>query len=171
MRPLGAETPVPYRPARAVDEIQSKRDRGSQITTLLSESKHNVLLQCECRISHHRFVDRRHAGHCRYVLASGSHSPISGAPMKKVLFLAVVMCPLAGSAQHFVTGVQVSIAPPALRLEVVPQPPSPRYQWIAGYCAWRRGKPAWMEGHWTMPPTPGYVCQPASWENRGGVWF
>jgi len=91
--------------------------------------------------------------------------------MKKIVFLAVLMCPLAGFAQHFVAGVRVTIAPPALRLEVVPQPPSLRHQWVAGYWAWHAGRQVWIEGHWTLPPAPGYVWQPASWENRGGVWF
>src|SRR6266851_4587441 len=91
--------------------------------------------------------------------------------MKKLVFLAVLMCPLAGFAQHFVAGVRVTIAPPALRLEVVPQPPSLRHQWVAGYWAWHAGRQVWIEGHWTLPLAPGYVWQPASWENRGGVWF
>ncbi len=91
--------------------------------------------------------------------------------MKKALFLAVLLCPLAGFAQHFVSGVRVTIAPPALRLEMVSPAPSPRHQWIAGYWAWRTGRHLWMDGHWTLPPAPGYVWQPASWENRGGAWF
>jgi len=91
--------------------------------------------------------------------------------MKKIVFLVVLICPPAALAQHFVTGVRVAIAPPALRLEVVPQAPSLRHQWIAGYWAWRAGKQMWIAGQWTMPPSPGYVWEPARWENRGGAWF
>src|SRR5260370_27186533 len=87
------------------------------------------------------------------------------------VFLAVLMCPLAGFAQNFVAGVRVAIAPPALRLEGVAPGPSLRHQWVAGYWAWHAGRQVWMDGHWTLPPAPGYVWQPASWENRGGVWF
>jgi hypothetical protein len=91
--------------------------------------------------------------------------------MKKVVFLVILICPLAGFAQHSVSGVRVTIAPPALRLEVAPPAPSLRHQWIAGYWAWRASRQVWIEGHWILPPGPGYVWQPASWENRGGIWF
>jgi len=91
--------------------------------------------------------------------------------MKKVVFLVVLTCPLAGFAQHIVAGIRVNIGPPALRLEVVPAAPSLRHQWIGGYWAWHGGKQVWIEGHWALPPSPAYVWQPAWWENRGGAWY
>ncbi len=91
--------------------------------------------------------------------------------MKNFLAVSLLMWPLAAFGQHYVTGVRVTIAPPAFRLDAPLPAPSPRHQWIAGYWAWRAAKHVWIAGHWTMPPVPGYVWEPASWDNQGGVWI
>jgi len=90
--------------------------------------------------------------------------------MRKILFLIVLALPLLGFAQRYVPGVRVTIAPPALRQEIVPHAPSARHQWVAGYWAWRGGRHAWIGGQWALPPAPGYVWEPAAWENQGGAW-
>jgi len=63
-------------------------------------------------------------------------------------------------------GVRVSVAPPALRHEVVPMAPSPRHQWIAGYWGWRGGAHLWIGGHWALPPAPGYAGSPLAGKTR-----
>jgi hypothetical protein len=91
--------------------------------------------------------------------------------MKVALFIAMLMFPVLGFGQHWVAGVRVNVPPPVVRVEVRPQMPSPRHQWIGGYWAWRGGRHQWMSGHWALPPQPGYVWEPAEWVNQDGAWM
>ena len=92
--------------------------------------------------------------------------------MKKLLFAALLALPVTASAQarFFVPGIRVTVAPPALRMEVAPAAPSPLHHWINGYWAWRGGRHLWVTGRWAIPPV-GYVWQPAAWENVNGAWM
>jgi hypothetical protein len=94
-----------------------------------------------------------------------------GRLMRKIVPIAVLMWPLVVPAQiRIIAGVHVAIAPPALRVEVRPAQPAPRYQWIPGYWGWQNRKHVWFAGHWAIPPNPGYVWEPAKWVNEGGNW-
>ncbi len=82
------------------------------------------------------------------------------------------LLPHPAQAQFLVVpGVRVTIAPPPLRLESAPRPPSPRHQWIAGYWGWRGGAHVWIAGHWALAPAAGYIWEPAWWENVEGAWM
>src|SRR5207245_2033788 len=71
----------------------------------------------------------------------------------------VVPAPRAG----VVGGVRVNIAPPELRAEVRPPPPSAGHTWIAGHWGWRGGAHVWLGGTWVMPPESGMIWEPAQW--------
>jgi hypothetical protein len=90
--------------------------------------------------------------------------------MKRFLWLLFLVWPLAGFAQRYVPGVRVTVAPPALRMEVAPRAPSPRHMWLPGYWAWRGGTHVWIGGHWALPPAPGYTWEPAAWVSENGAY-
>jgi hypothetical protein len=88
-----------------------------------------------------------------------------------LLAVALLIAPSVANAQvRYVRGVRVTVAPPAPRYELPPPAPSPRYQWIAGYWAWRANTQVWVGGRWALPPATGYVWEPARWDNSGGAW-
>ena len=91
--------------------------------------------------------------------------------MNKLLLFALLSLPSVALADiRFLPGIRVTIgAPPPLRYETPPPAPSTRYQWIAGYWAWRGGRQEWIAGHWALPPAPGYFWEPARWETQGGA--
>jgi hypothetical protein len=90
--------------------------------------------------------------------------------MKRILIVVAMLASPLASAQYLVSAVRVNVAPPALKVEAVPVAPSPRHQWIAGYWAWRGGRHVWLGGHWALPPSAGYVWEPARWDRAGGGW-
>lgn len=75
----------------------------------------------------------------------------------------------AASARTSVS-VQIGVAPPPPRYEVVP-PPRPGYVWIQGYWNWDpyAHRHVWIPGRWTGM-RPGYVYHPARWEHYGNQW-
>lgn len=66
-------------------------------------------------------------------------------------------------------GLEVDVAPPPLRHEVVPPAPGPLYVWIAGYWTWHLGRHVWVSGRWAMPPR-GQTWVPGYWSRRGSRW-
>ena len=64
--------------------------------------------------------------------------------------------------------IDVRVAPPPPRTEVVYARPSPYHVWVAGYWAWERGRHVWIAGHWAMPPRGYTRWQEPRWERRGG---
>ena len=62
--------------------------------------------------------------------------------------------------------VVVTQAPPAPQAENVPERPSDRHVWIAGYWAWRDDRYEWISGHWTIPPKEGSTWVPPRWEQE-----
>src|SRR4051794_40839757 len=93
--------------------------------------------------------------------------PFGGTMRKLLLASLLVAAPLPAAADpltQILRGIRVTIAPPAVRYEVPPPAPSPRYQWIAGYWSWSNGRHDWIQGHWAVPPHYGYAWEPARWE-------
>jgi WXXGXW repeat (2 copies) len=66
--------------------------------------------------------------------------------------------------------VEVRIAPPAARVEVVPARPSPRHVWAPGYWAWNGRRHVWVQGH-NVIERRGYAWREPRWEERShGHW-
>jgi hypothetical protein len=66
--------------------------------------------------------------------------------------------------------IDVQIAPPARRVEVVPARPTPRHVWVPGYWAWNGRHHVWVAGHYALE-RPGYAWREPRWEDRGrGHW-
>ncbi len=65
--------------------------------------------------------------------------------------------------------VVVRQAPPALRVEVMPPPPSAEHFWIAGHWRWENNRFAWVAGRWELH-RPGFVWVPEHWLHAGAEW-
>ncbi len=63
----------------------------------------------------------------------------------------------------------VTVAPPAVRVEVVGRPPSPSHFWIPGYWSWRERGHVWVGGRWEHS-RPGYGWSRAHWGREGRSW-
>ena len=68
-------------------------------------------------------------------------------------------------------GVEITIAPPALRAEAVPAQPSPGHVWVAGYWQWNGAQYAWTPGRWEAPQQQGATWIAPQWQRRGRGWF
>ncbi|HLW25579.1 MAG TPA: YXWGXW repeat-containing protein [Steroidobacteraceae bacterium] len=79
--------------------------------------------------------------------------------------LAGALIPGLGFAQ---VGIDVTVAPPAPQVEVVP-PPRAGYVWAPGFWEWRDGRHVWVGGHWIVE-RPGYRWVPDRWERHGERW-
>src|SRR5262249_43032059 len=91
--------------------------------------------------------------------------------MRRLMFAFALLVPgLALADFGYVPGVQVTVAPPPVRVEARPIAPSPNHIWIGGHWGWRGGRHEWMGGHWVMPPGAGYRWVDARWANEGGRW-
>jgi WXXGXW repeat (2 copies) len=75
------------------------------------------------------------------------------------------LTPLAASAA---VGIDITVAPPAPQVEVLPAP-RPGYVWAPGYWAWRGNAHVWIPGHW-MGERHGYRWVPDRWEQHGDHW-
>jgi hypothetical protein len=69
--------------------------------------------------------------------------------------------------------IRISVAPPPLRYEVIPQP---RYGhvWTPGYWDYRQHhrsgyRHVWVNGYW-VAERPGYYYRPHRWIQRDGYW-
>ena len=80
-----------------------------------------------------------------------------------VAFLAV------SSLSGCVREVIVRDHPPAARVEVIENGPSPRHVWIPGRWKWE-GEWVWIGGHWDVPPRERAVWEPGHWVERPGGW-
>lgn len=63
-------------------------------------------------------------------------------------------------------GIDIGIAPPPPRVEIVPGP-RPGFIWASGYWRWEGRRHIWVKGHW-MRARPGYYWVAERWEPRGG---
>ena len=66
--------------------------------------------------------------------------------------------------------VQIGVAPPPPRYEIVP-PPRIGYVWAPGYWRWDpyARRHVWIVGRW-MPARRGYYYRPPRWEHYGPGW-
>jgi hypothetical protein len=62
-----------------------------------------------------------------------------------------------------------TMAPPALRAEVMVGRPGPGYFWMSGYWAWGGGGYYWVKSHWARTQR-GKVWIDGRWEQSGGHW-
>jgi hypothetical protein len=62
----------------------------------------------------------------------------------------------------------VWIAPPRLRVVVVPAP-RPGWIWSPGYWNWSGAAYVWTDGVW-LPARPGFSYVPAHWDRFAGGW-
>jgi hypothetical protein len=58
---------------------------------------------------------------------------------------------------------EVVIAPPPLRVEVVPAPPGPEYVWVHGHWWWNGRAWLWARGHYRLRPHPEAVWVEGIW--------
>lgn len=92
--------------------------------------------------------------------------------MLKKLLMSTALGMLLGAGVMCAEEVVVRVRPPALRHEVRPVRPGPRYVWIGGYYRWDAGARAhvWEAGRWELPPRPGVRWVAHRWERRGNGW-
>jgi len=82
----------------------------------------------------------------------------------------VIASPTGISTASAETIVDVRVAPPVPRVEVVPRPPTPHHVWTPGYWAWSGHRHVWVAGRY-VPERHGYVYHPSYWqEGRHGHW-
>jgi hypothetical protein len=88
---------------------------------------------------------------------------------KKILWATIAVgaaaIPLSGEARVYV---DVDVAPPPPRVEVVPAA-RVGYVWAPGYWDWRARRHVWVKGHWVRE-RHGYRWEPHRWVEREGRW-
>jgi hypothetical protein len=88
------------------------------------------------------------------------------------IIAAIAAVPAVALAQSTIQIIAPS-APPPVRTEVVPPPPTPgiAVTWEAGHWDWRNNQWAWMPGHYV--DTPQTVWEPGHWaqEPNGWLWI
>jgi hypothetical protein len=88
---------------------------------------------------------------------------------KKILLAAVIgasfgAVPLAALAQR----VNIIVAPPPPRSEVVPAPRR-GFEWAPGHWEWRNRRHVWTAGHWVQARR-GYSYEAPRWVENNGRW-
>jgi hypothetical protein len=71
-------------------------------------------------------------------------------PMRKLLLATLLLAATASVAPTVslaAVSIDIDVAPPPARLEVVPGP-RPGFVWAPGYWAWRGHEHAWVGGRW-----------------------
>jgi hypothetical protein len=87
--------------------------------------------------------------------------------------LNILLCSLIGLGAMAIpvsaVNVDIIIAPPAPRVEVVP-PPRHGYLWAPGYWRWDGRHHVWVPGRW-LRARPGYFWSHERWEKRRGRYY
>ncbi len=87
--------------------------------------------------------------------------------LRSVLLSLIMVVGTAGPAVAAVNlNIDIGVAPPAPRVEVVP-PPRSGYVWAPGYWRWNGREHVWVAGHW-MRERRGYHWVPEHWAGREG---
>jgi len=81
------------------------------------------------------------------------------------LALGAIGVPVASDARVYV---DVDVAPPPPRVEVVPAA-RVGYVWAPGYWEWRGRRHVWVNGYWVRERR-GYHWRPHRWEEHEGRW-
>jgi WXXGXW repeat (2 copies) len=74
----------------------------------------------------------------------------------------------AASARVYV-GINIGVAPPPVRAEVVGVAPVRGYVWTAGYWNWVGGRYLWVPGRWVAPRAGFFWVQP-HWAHGARGW-
>jgi hypothetical protein len=85
-----------------------------------------------------------------------------------VLSMAPAGCVVVPDQRHYADGL-VMVAPPAPRVEIIGEPPTPGYVWLDGYWSWIDGRYEWTGGHWEAPH-PGHHWVAHRWTRQGDGW-
>jgi hypothetical protein len=85
-----------------------------------------------------------------------------------VLFAAGMIGAVAIPLPSMAADVYVTVAPPALRDEVIPEQRE-GYVWAPGYWNYENNNHVWVQGN-SVPAREGYVYQPHRWVEREGKW-
>jgi hypothetical protein len=93
------------------------------------------------------------------------HMSIKTALLCAALGLGASMAPGISSARTFV---DIDVAPPAPRVEVVPVA-RPGFIWAPGYWNWEGHRHVWVGGRWEHDH-PGHHWVGESWEQRNGKY-
>jgi hypothetical protein len=88
--------------------------------------------------------------------------------IKKILVAAMLAASLGSIAVPASADIVVRIAPPAARMELVPDP-RPGRVWVAGHWGWRNNHHVWVKGTWVRE-RHGYVYNQPNWTERDGRW-
>lgn len=93
-------------------------------------------------------------------------------PVRKLILSSLVAVTLAcglALGEGTASAQVVTVAPPAVRVEVMGRPPSPAHFWIPGY--WNYGPHGhyWVGGRWERN-RPGYGWSRAHWGREGRGW-
>ena len=83
-----------------------------------------------------------------------------------LLAIGATAIPVASQAARY--DIDVEVAPPPDRVEVVPAPRH-GYVWAPGYHRWDHGHHVWVRGHW-IREREGHHWVPHRWERRGDRW-
>jgi hypothetical protein len=78
--------------------------------------------------------------------------------------LVVLIAPVRQASGAVIVGV----APPPVRVEVVPRA-RVGYVWTSGYWRWNGHHHVWVGGYW-LPARPGWRWTPAHWAPYGARW-
>lgn len=90
---------------------------------------------------------------------------IQTAILALALAAGAAFAPATSQARVFV---DIRVAPPATRVEVVPAPRL-GYVWAPGYWAWNGRAHVWHGGYW-LRERHGYHWNAPAWTPRGGRW-
>jgi hypothetical protein len=74
----------------------------------------------------------------------------------------------ASSVSPAAVSIDIDVAPPAPRVEVVPAPRA-GYVWAPGYWEWRDSAHVWIPGRW-IGERHGYHWVGDRWDQVGGHW-
>lgn len=84
--------------------------------------------------------------------------------MRNFLLCVLVAAAILGTPANARVDVDVSIAPPPARVEVVPAPQA-GYVWTPGYWSWDGYQHIWIDGH-LIEDQPGYRWVPGRWDHN-----
>jgi len=74
----------------------------------------------------------------------------------------------ASSVAPGAVSIDIDVAPPAPRVEVIPAPRT-GYVWAPGYWEWRDSAHVWIPGRW-IGERHGFHWAPDRWDQVGGHW-
>lgn len=86
----------------------------------------------------------------------------------KTIALVAAICATLSTGAVARDVVNIRIAPPAPRVEVVPAPRA-GYLWAPGYWNWRGNRHVWVNGNWVRARR-GYVYMQPVWVQEGDRW-